>query len=173
MERVQASGKARSIGVSNYEANHLKATLLTARIPPAINQIEYHPYMTVRKGEPLLEQLRADGIAVSAYGALTPVTNNIAGPLDEVLARLANKYGLSPGLICLRWCTEQDVVVITTSQKEERMKEYLQLFRFELEPSEEKEISSAGQRCLDGIGELKPRVLKYVEKMKANEEGKS
>jgi diketogulonate reductase-like aldo/keto reductase len=116
MEAIKANGKARSIGVSNYEPRHLKATLATARIPPSINQIEFHPYFAWREGRNYLLALREDNVAVSAYGALTPLTRNIPGPLDEKIQVLAKKYNVNPELICLRWCIDQDIVVVTTTR---------------------------------------------------------
>lgn len=169
MEEVKSSGKAHSIGVSNYEESHLKATLATAKIPPAINQIEFHPYMTRRNGSDLLAQLRADGVAVSAYGLLSPMTRNIAGPLDEVLVRIATTHRVSPGMICLRWAIEQGVVVITTSQKEDRMKEYLRLFDFTLSSDECNQITDAGLACVAGKEDLKPRIIHYYESQTAKQ----
>lgn len=63
MEAIQASGRARSIGVSNYMKKHLEVVLQTAKVPPAINQIEFHPYL--QHGD-LLDYHREKGIAVSA-----------------------------------------------------------------------------------------------------------
>lgn len=119
--------------------------------------------MTKRNGLDLLTELRVDGVAVSAYGALAPVTSNLPGPLDGVLERLASIYDVSPGVICLRWCIKQNVVVITTSQKEERMREYFELFSGELTEEDVQEVSSAGEACLPGGKELKARVAKYLE----------
>lgn len=166
MERIKQSGKAKSIGVSNYEEYHLRVTLETAKVAPAIIQIEFHPYMTERNNKKLLDQLRTDDIAVSAYGVLTPMTRNIPGPLDETLERLAKAKGVSAGLVLLRWCIEQNVVAITTSQKESRMKEYLGVLELELSDEEVLEITDAGQQCLQGK-ELQPRMLHYLESLKA------
>lgn len=149
MQAVKASGKARSIGVSNYEETHLATTLAgpQTHITPSINQIEFHPYLQHRELTDF-SRLCAEGrgIAVSTYGAMHPVTRNPSpgSPLDKALERAAAKYGVSVGLVCLRWCVDQGVVVITTSQKEERMKEYLSVFDFKLSEDEVKDISDAG-----------------------------
>lgn len=63
MEAIRASGRARSIGVSNYMQKHLEVLLQTAKVPPAINQIEFHPYL---QHGGLLDFHREKGIAVSA-----------------------------------------------------------------------------------------------------------
>ncbi|KAK5149382.1 hypothetical protein LTR04_007132, partial [Oleoguttula sp. CCFEE 6159] len=114
MEQVQAAGLAKSIGVSNYLPEHLSAIMKTARVPPAINQIEFHPYL---QHPQLLEFHKKHGIATAAYGPLTAVTKAKPGPVDDYMAALAKKYGVSEGEVALRWCIDQDIVTITTSGK--------------------------------------------------------
>ena len=163
MEDVLASGKTRSIGVSNYDPVHLEATLKTAKVPPTINQIEFHPYMARRDGADWLDALREkDGIAVSAYGALAPLTRNIPGPLDEMIVDIAERYGVSTGLVCLRWCVQQGVVAVTTSGKRERMEEYLRVFDFQLTGEEIRLIGEAGMQCLKEGQVLETRAIKYL-----------
>ena len=110
MEEVKKSGKARSIGVSNYFPHHLDAVLKIAIYPPVINQVEFHPYLAGYKLEyqsidgedektrkkkidednkakiPLLSYHKRNNIILSAYGPLTPITNKAArekgGPLN-------------------------------------------------------------------------------------------
>lgn len=141
MEGVKKAGKTKSIGVSNYLASHLKATLATATVPPSINQIEFHPYL--QHGS-LVAYHKSQNIAVSAYGSLTAVTKAKPGPCDEMLASLAKKYYVSEGEIALRWCIDQGVVAITTSGKEERLSDYLRAMTFTLTPKEVKDLSEVG-----------------------------
>ena len=141
MEEVQKSGKARSIGVSNYLQSHLEATLKTAKIVPAINQTEFHPYLQ-RQG--LLPYQQSQGIAMAAYAPQTPITKAKPGPADDILASLAKKYYVSEGEILLRWCIDQGVVAITTSSKEERLTDYLRATTFKLTPKEIQDIAKAG-----------------------------
>lgn len=143
MEAIKASGKARSIGVSNYLASHLDAVLATATVPPAINQIEFHPYL--QHGD-LLAYHQEKKIAVSAYGPLTAVTKAKPGPLDGLYAELARKYGVGEGDVALRWVIDQGVVAITTSSKEERLRSFLtKVPSFKLTPKEVEEISAKGR----------------------------
>lgn len=143
MEEVKESGKARSIGVSNYLEKHLKATLATAKIPPSINQIEYHPYL---QHNDLVPYHQAQNIAIAAYAPLTPVTKAKPGPCDEMLSFLAKKYYVSEGEIALRWCLDQGVVAVTTSGKEERLSDYLRATTFDMTPREVKDLSALGLR---------------------------
>ena len=141
MEEVKESGKAKSIGVSNYLEKHLKATLATAKIPPSINQTEFHPYL---QREQLLPYQKSQDIAVAAYGPLTAATKAKPGPCDALLASLAKKYYVSEGEISLRWCIDKGVVAITTSSKEERLSDYLRAMAFTLTPKEVDDLSKAG-----------------------------
>lgn len=142
MEAVKESGKAKSIGVSNYMRPHLEATLKTAKYPPVINQIEFHPYL--QHGE-LLAYHKNKNVAVAAYAPLVPATKAAGGPLDQLLEKLARKYAVGPGEILLRWCIDQGVVAITTSGKEQRMSDYLRVMTFKLTPVEVDEISKLGK----------------------------
>ncbi|ROW06420.1 hypothetical protein VMCG_04412 [Cytospora schulzeri] len=143
MEAIRASGRARSIGVSNFLQKHLEVLLQTAKVPPAINQIEFHPYL--QHGD-LLRFHRERAIAVSAYAGLTPITRARPGPLDDVYPGLAKKYGVSEGEVALRWLLDQGVVAITTSSKEERLKSYLsKLPAIKLTPREVQMIADKGK----------------------------
>lgn len=143
MEQLKASGKARSIGVSNFLQSHLETVLETAKVIPSVNQIEYHPYLQHGNLVPWQE---SKGIKTASYGGLTPVTRAAGGPLDSVLSGLATKYAVNPAEILLRWCLDQDVVSITTSGKETRLASYLRVLTFTLTPSEVKDISEVGQQ---------------------------
>lgn len=180
MQAVKASGKARSIGVSNYEPSHLATTLAgeETQTPPSINQVELHPYLRQEEllafsrtaGGPTGPGPAGRGVAVAAYGALHPVTRNPSpgGALDRVLARLAARHGVSAGLVCLRWCIERGAVVVTTTRREERMREFLGVLGFSLAADEVAEVSEAGAASLPpGVGELVPRAVQYHRRLEA------
>ncbi|KAJ9149832.1 Aldehyde reductase 1 [Pleurostoma richardsiae] len=144
MEAIKESGRARSIGVSNFLQSHLEIVLETAKIPPAINQIEFHPYL---QHGGLLAFQRSKSIAAAAYAGLTAITKAAPGPVDGIYASLAKKYGVSEAEVALRWILDQDVVVITTSSNEQRLKTYLRdLPSFKLTPKEVQEIGELGQQ---------------------------
>lgn len=141
MEEVQKSGKAKSIGVSNYLPEHLEATLKNATIPPAVNQLEFHLYL---QREKIHEYCKSKGIALEAYGPLSPITKAKPGPADDVLASLAKKYYVGEGEILLRWCIDQGVIAVTTSAKQERLTDYLRVLAFKLTPKEVEDLNKAG-----------------------------
>ena len=143
MEKLKAQGLAKSIGVSNYRVEDLQTVLKTASVKPAINQIEFHPYVQRTK---LIAFHKENDIATAAYGPLTAITKGSPGPVDDVLGKLAKKYAVSEGEICLRWCIDQDVVPITTSGKEQRMSDYMRSAAFKLTPAEIQAINEEGQK---------------------------
>ncbi len=143
MEEIHASGKAKTIGVSNFLKPDLEAILKTAKIIPAINQIEYHPYL--QHGD-LLEFHKSKGIATAAYGPLTAAVKAKPGPLDKTYEHLASKYGVTPGEVALRWTIDQGVIAVTTSGSEERLKGYQKVAQFKLTPKEVEEIAEIGRQ---------------------------
>ncbi|OLN92121.1 NAD/NADP-dependent indole-3-acetaldehyde reductase [Colletotrichum chlorophyti] len=143
LEAIKESGRAKSIGVSNFLQSHLEVILKTAKIPPAINQIEFHPHL--QHGD-LLDFHRQNKIAVSVYAPLTPITSNIETSVRTIWNNLAKKYGVTDSVIGLRWCIDQGLVTITTSSKEDRLSSYLNhLPAIKLTPREVKEIGEAGK----------------------------
>jgi len=143
MEAIHASGKAKTIGVSNFLKPELETILKTAKIVPAINQIEYHPYL--QHGD-LIDFHRKNHIATSAYGPLTAIVRAPGGPLDATYEQLAKKYGVTPGEIALRWCIDQGIVALTTSASEQRLKQYQKVAQFKLAPEEIREIAEIGKQ---------------------------
>ena len=141
MESILASGKARTIGVSNFLQKDLEAVLETAKVIPAINQIEYHPYL--QHGD-LIAFHKKNGIATSAYSPLTAVTKASPGPLDGTYEALAKKYGVTTGDVALRWVIDQGIVALTTSTNEDRLKGYQKVGLFKLTPKEVEDIRITG-----------------------------
>jgi diketogulonate reductase-like aldo/keto reductase len=142
MEAIHASGRTKSIGVSNFLRPDLEAILSTAKVVPAVNQIEYHPYL--QHGD-LIPFHQKHKITTVAYGPLTAIAKASPGPLDETHKLLARKYGVGETEIALRWCIDQGVVTLTTSDKEQRLKSYLKVAEFKLMPKEVETISELGQ----------------------------
>jgi diketogulonate reductase-like aldo/keto reductase len=143
MEALQQAGLAKSIGVSNYLPTHLNAILKTAKVIPACNQIEFHPYLQRTE---LLALHKKHGIATTAYAPLTAATRAAGGPVDDYVSRLVKKYAVSENEIFLRWCIDQDIVPITTSSKEQRLSDYLRAATFKMTPAEVNQINELGQQ---------------------------
>merc|ERR1712169_163828 len=115
----------------------------TAKIVPAINQIEFNPYL---QHVELLEFQKKHGIKASAYSPLTAITRAAPGPVDDVHERLAKKYNVTKGEIALRWAIDQGIVAVTTSSNEDRLKQYLKVTVFKLTEEEIEEIATEGKK---------------------------
>lgn len=143
LETVKASGKARAIGVSNMQRNHIETILETATEVPVINQIEFHPYL--QRAHDFIPWMREHGIEVSSFKGLAPITVGKGGPLDEPLARIAEFHSVAPAAVLLRWALNLDVVAITTTTRPERMDEYAKAVNLTLSREEQEEITQVGQ----------------------------
>lgn len=123
---MRAQGKCKSIGVSNYTVAHLEELMRNSNVVPAVNQIEFSPFLYQRH---LLEFCRAHRIQVEAYCPLTRGRKF----RDSTLGMIARKHAKTPAQILLRWALQHDVVVIPRSQQRDRIEENAKLFDFALD----------------------------------------
>jgi diketogulonate reductase-like aldo/keto reductase len=138
LERIYADKRARAIGVSNYMARHLQEVLARSPVVPAVNQVEFNPFLYQRS---LLELCRSKGIQLEAYSPLTK-GHRLGHP---TLVEVARRHGKSPAQILIRWCLQRDTVVIPKSSNPARIRENAEVFDFEL--------SDADLATLDGLNE--------------------
>jgi len=130
--------RARAIGVSNFLVHHLEDLLADSQVVPAIDQVEFHPYLFQKE---LLNFCRGHAIQLEAWGPL------MKGQIvtKKPLITLAKKYHRTPAQIALRWDLQHEVVTIPKSSKPERILENAQVFDFELSPED--------MHLLDGLDE--------------------
>ncbi|KAJ7507349.1 oxidoreductase [Mycena galericulata] len=152
MEVVQAEGLAKSIGVSNFRVEDLKAILPGAKVIPSVNQIELHPYVW-KAAEPIVKYCREHGIVIASYSGLTPLVHAPGGPVDEVLPAIVDRLGkelgrpVTPAQVLSKWNLQKGAIAVTTSSKEARIKEYLSVTGVpDLTPEELQAIDSAGAK---------------------------
>jgi 2,5-diketo-D-gluconate reductase A len=129
LERIYAEGRARAIGVSNFQAHHLRRLHEETTVPPAVNQIEVHPYLTQED----LRTFNTDHeIATEAW---SPIAQG--GVLnDPVITEIARSNDRSPAQIVLRWHIQLGNIVFPKSTTPGRVKENFELFDFELSDSD-------------------------------------
>jgi 2,5-diketo-D-gluconate reductase A len=135
-ERLQAEGKARSIGVSNFKPAHLERLMAETDVVPAVNQIQLSPAIT-RTAE--REFNAKHGIITESYSPLGGSGASLLGA--PLLAQLGEKYDKTPGQLVLRWHIQQGLVVIPKSGDPDRMGENLDVFDFALDPQDLAEIA--------------------------------
>ncbi|CAK9441468.1 uncharacterized protein LODBEIA_P53360 [Lodderomyces beijingensis] len=152
MEKLVESGKVRSIGVSNFSGALIYDLLRGATIPPAVLQIEHHPYLQQQR---LIESVQSRGIAVTAYSSFGPQSfieleskRAIDTPTlfeNDVITKIAQAHGVSPAQVLLRWATQRDVAVIPKSNNPDRALQNLSINDFKLSDQELEEIAKLDQ----------------------------
>jgi 2,5-diketo-D-gluconate reductase A len=134
LEEFHRDGRARSIGVSNFQVAHLQRLAAECDVAPAVNQIELHPYL-------LNEDVRAygesQGIATEAW---SPIAQG-AVLTDPVITEIAGQLDRTPAQVVLRWHIQRGSIVFPKSTTLARIAENFELFDFELEPDEMERIS--------------------------------
>jgi 2,5-diketo-D-gluconate reductase A len=126
-ERLQAEGKVRSIGVSNFKPSHLERVLEESSVVPAVNQIQVSPSITRIDARAFN---RSHGICTESYSPLGAGRDLLNAP---VLAAIAEKHGKTPGQVVLRWHVQEGLVAIPKSANPRRMEENLDVFDFALD----------------------------------------
>ncbi len=135
MEEFQRDGRARSIGVSNFQPEHLDQLASETDTVPAVNQIEVHPYLTN-------DSVRAYG---QEHGIVTEAWSPIAqgGVLeDSTITQISEKVGKTPAQVVLRWHIQRGDIVFPKSVTPSRIQENFELFDFELEQDDMEEITN-------------------------------
>jgi 2,5-diketo-D-gluconate reductase A len=133
---LQADGRARSIGVSNFEIDHLERAIDATGVTPAVNQVELHP----RLQQAELRSFHGErGIVTEAWSPLAK--GNVLN--DPAVTELASAYARTPAQIVLRWHVQLGNVVIPKSVTPERIEENFQIFDFTLD--------DGAMRSLDGL----------------------
>jgi diketogulonate reductase-like aldo/keto reductase len=138
MEKLQQNGKVRAIGVSNFTINHLEELLEGHGVIPAVNQVEFHPFLYQKE---LLDYCQSKKVQVEAY---SPLARGERFKHPRILS-LAKKYSKTPAQLMIRWSLQHGLVVIPKSVREERIRENSQVFDFE--------ISSEAMKSLDSLDE--------------------
>ncbi len=125
MEELYSQGKIKTIGVSNFLTKHLEPLLETAKVKPAINQIEYHPGFMQHDTVALCGE---NNITVEAWSPLGTgkMLNN------ETLIAIAKNYNVSVAQLCIRWVLQHDVLPLPKSVTPHRIKENIQIDDFEI-----------------------------------------
>jgi diketogulonate reductase-like aldo/keto reductase len=127
LETLWEEGKCTSIGVSNYMVQHLEEVMGTARVVPAVNQIEIHPFIYLRR-KSVIDLCREAGICVTCY---SPLTKGVRLG-DSGLGALAEKYRRSSAQMLIRWCLQKGFVTIPKSAQVARIRENATVYDFNI-----------------------------------------
>jgi 2,5-diketo-D-gluconate reductase A len=138
LEDFRDDGRARSIGVSNFQVVHLERLAAESEYAPAVNQIELHPYLLNAQVSAYDE---AHNIATEAW---SPIAQG-AVLADPVITAIAERLGKTPAQVVLRWHIQLGNIVFPKSTTPSRIKENFELFDFELEAGEMSRIAALDQ----------------------------
>jgi diketogulonate reductase-like aldo/keto reductase len=137
---IYKQGKAKSVGVSNYMVEHLQELLAESDLVPAVNQIEFHPFI-YHKQKPVLEMCQKHDIAVEAYSPLT-VGRRVN---DPGISQIATRINKSNAQVILRWCIQRGTIPIPRSTNPAHIQENLAVFDFELSEPDMTALDKLGQ----------------------------
>ena len=154
LEKVYTDGRARAIGVSNFQPHHLRRLHEEFTVPPAVNQIEVHPYLTQT------ELLAFDAEHQIATEAWSPIAQGLV-LTDPVIVDVAERYQRTPAQVVLRWHIQLGNIVFPKSTSPARMAENFAIFDFELSDDQVKALSSL-DRGEDGRTGPNPDTFDYV-----------
>ena len=147
-------GRARSVGVSNFQPAHLTRVIDETGVIPAVNQIEVHPFFT---NEAARTAAHEHNVVVEAWSPIAQGKVNA----EKELSAIGGNYGKSPAQVTLRWHIERGDVVFPKSMKADRMRENLEIFDFSLTPDEVAAISSLNQGEAGRLGP-NPDVMAWI-----------
>ena len=138
LETLLEEGKCRAVGVSNYMIWHLEELLSSSSTIPAVNQVEFSPYLYQKD---LLDFCRSHDIQLEAY---SPLTKGLKLN-DPKLVAIASKYSKSTAQVLIRWVLQHGIMVIPKSARKERIDENADVFDFTISPEDMKELDSFDQ----------------------------
>lgn len=157
MEELYSEWKIKAIWVANFQPDRVMDLITFAKIPPAVNQVETHPFNQQIDNQKFLE---ANNVQIQSWGPFAEWRNNMFS--NELLVSLAKKYNKSVAQIILRWLNQRDVIIIPKSVKKERMEENLNIFDFEIYPEDMELIKTLDTKTSLFFDHRDPEIIKWM-----------
>lgn len=147
LEKLADSGRAKAIGVSNFEPRHLQLILDRKGRVPAVDQVELHPHFPQQRLRAFAKQY---GIAIESWSPLGGTSRSGWGPnskpnvllSDPLVVRIAERHGKSPAQVLVRWQVQNGLIVIPKSVHEDRIAQNIDVFDFELSDEDLRELAT-------------------------------
>jgi 2,5-diketo-D-gluconate reductase A len=157
MEEFYEAGKIRAIGVSNFQPDRVMDFIAFNKIPPAVNQIETHPFQQQIDNQVFLQE---NNIQIQSWASFAEGRNDMFQ--NEFLLSLASKYNKSVAQIILRWLTQRGVAVIPKSVRKEKMVENFNIFDFEIAASDMENIKTLDTKTSLFFDHRNPEIIKLM-----------
>ncbi|WP_305951725.1 aldo/keto reductase [Emticicia oligotrophica] len=161
MEELYEAGKIKAIGVANFQIDRLMDLIAFNKVPPAVNQIETHPFNQQTEVQAFLIE---NNVQIESWGPFAEGKNNIFQ--NEILLEIAQKHNRSVAQIILRWLTQRGIVVIPKSVHKERMEENFNIFDFELTEDDNDRIKSLDTKTSLFFDHRNPEIVKWMANRK-------
>ncbi len=156
MEELYQEGKIRAIGVCNFYPERLADLCLNARVVPAVNQVECHPFFQQKEALPTLQEY---GVQIEAWGPLAEGQKDIFH--HPVLAAIGARYGKTVAQVILRWHIQRGVVVIPKSVRPERIAENFQIWDFALTAQDKEAVARLDTGRCDVVDHFSPQTARW------------
>jgi diketogulonate reductase-like aldo/keto reductase len=158
MEEMYEAKKIRAIGVANFKPDQLMNLMVFgAQIPPAVNQIETHPFNQQQETQKFLHD---NNVQIESWGPFAEGKNNMFH--NELLVSLAAKYSKTVAQVILRWLTQRGVIVIPKSVRKERMAENFSIFDFDLAAEDMEAIKALDTKTSLFFDHRDPEIIKWM-----------
>jgi 2,5-diketo-D-gluconate reductase A len=157
MEELYQQGKARAIGVSNFQPDRIMDLMIHNKITPAVNQIEVNPFNQQIDAQKFLQE---NNVQVEAWAPFAEGKNNIFK--NELLLQIAAKHKKSVAQVILRWLVQRGIIALAKSTRKERMLENISAFDFELSAEEMAAIITLDTKTSSFFDHRDPEMVKRL-----------
>ncbi|XP_023230657.1 uncharacterized protein LOC111630736 isoform X2 [Centruroides sculpturatus] len=144
MEEMYKEGKIKAIGVSNYTIAHLEELLSYCSIPPAVLQVEIHPFLCQKELRKFCNQ---HDIHVQAYSSLGASAGCVELMSNEEVQDIAKYLSKSPSQVLLRWAIQHSISIIPKTSRVDRLEENANIFDFSLSDNDMKRLDDLDRDC--------------------------
>lgn len=157
MEELYGRGKARAIGVSNFQPDRIMDLMIHNKITPAVNQIEVNPFQQQIETQKFLQD---NSVKVEAWAPFAEGKNNIFQ--NELLLTIAAKHNKSVAQVILRWLVQRGVIALAKSTRKERMMENINVLDFELSAEDMEAIGLLDTKMTSFFDHRDPKMVKWL-----------